>query len=1000
MSSRISRSRRRKRSASPIPTFDASYFDDLDDEPHKRARQEAYVTQLSSDRRRVVQTRLNLPSSSGPSTADAPNASTSASAPKPPSTNLDFRSLVENLTQDLSLDEAKKTEPKVKKDTTMSDWMPLRNEYLEAMMLHEGRLSVEHCHSCHSPDLPALYRCKDCSLMRVVCEGCILDEHKLRPLDVIQNRYESFRRVTRQYRHLKMLKRGGRGNVKAITVEDTSQGELALLCPACPQVGVNLPEDWISQTVNQFKYTMFLAVDACFRLKRKLVSSEDTDPALGSGWAYMVEDKPYRQYLLEKTNEVEMSTCSGLAALDHANSRNARGNYASSGVALGCCARHEIVQPNGVGDLQKGERYCNVDYIIASLLRYHDAKLKICLSYDICCQFCRKFIDRIGKLPPNLRSAAVRRFMYVIPKLHIYGHTLSCQLKYSLNLTPGVGRTDGEGIERNWAGQGPIATSTMEMGPGSRHDTLDDHWGHWNWEKTIHLGRLLLKRMRLAVKWRKRQQTAFDIFTENQPTMVPSWKQMVEDFERDSSKPNPYQLPMSDNNVNKVREELAQEDALTTTSNIDQRLTSSEAGEFILLAMEMEERQRQLQEDIRLKGLGSTSKQVSDIVDKRSRLRRLLSRYEAKQNEHMPIVIAIRTAAAANPLEPETVPLFFPSQLTAEQVAACPGPNLSTIERRLRDAQCAESLDNLRNQLLIRWRLRTYKGMHARHQEQLRRSNTIINTNESKIRLHAKRYQDARKALCILCERDGVSLGWRELKRGDIRCMGDPEDMAIGNPRKGSGHSTRNRANKIMGMDGDEEGDIEDDESPAQATERWRKKWDRLIRQTGQGKIATSWIWLAADGGGFASDEALYAGLRVEWTTSYARLNRWVEECILLEEEMRRTLVSLRRMASQWKLRGRTGYEGRDGYAFRQASIYEALADHFETMWGKADVEEADGEEEDEAEVLDADDDPMVVEEDQEDSDVTEEEEGDREALQDDIEESDTEWTLNFADDE
>jgi hypothetical protein len=51
-----------------------------------------------------------------------------------------------------------------------------------------------------------------------------------------------------------------------------------------------------------------------------------------------------------------MSTCSGLAALDFANTKFARG-YSATGVGMGVCARHEFVQPNGVGDLQKGERY-------------------------------------------------------------------------------------------------------------------------------------------------------------------------------------------------------------------------------------------------------------------------------------------------------------------------------------------------------------------------------------------------------------------------------------------------------------------------------------------------------------------------------------------------------------------------------------------------------------------------------------------------------------------
>ena len=50
-----------------------------------------------------------------------------------------------------------------------------------------------------------------------------------------------------------------------------------------------------------------------------------------------------------------MSTCSGLAALDHANSKFSRG-YATTGVGVSMCARHEFILKNGVGDLQKGER--------------------------------------------------------------------------------------------------------------------------------------------------------------------------------------------------------------------------------------------------------------------------------------------------------------------------------------------------------------------------------------------------------------------------------------------------------------------------------------------------------------------------------------------------------------------------------------------------------------------------------------------------------------------
>jgi hypothetical protein len=36
-----------------------------------------------------------------------------------------------------------------------------------------------------------------------------------------------------------------------------------------------------------------------------------------------------------------------------------------------------------------------------------------------------------------------------------------------------------------------MGTTTREMGPGSRHDTLDDGWGFWNWLKLVTLRTLL-----------------------------------------------------------------------------------------------------------------------------------------------------------------------------------------------------------------------------------------------------------------------------------------------------------------------------------------------------------------------------------------------------------------------------------------------------------------------------------------------------------------------------
>ena len=60
---------------------------------------------------------------------------------------------------------------------------------------------------------------------------------------ISQDRYDQFLLAIRIWRHLKMLKRAGRGHDPA-GVEATLAGECAVECPACPHPGRNLPAGW------------------------------------------------------------------------------------------------------------------------------------------------------------------------------------------------------------------------------------------------------------------------------------------------------------------------------------------------------------------------------------------------------------------------------------------------------------------------------------------------------------------------------------------------------------------------------------------------------------------------------------------------------------------------------------------------------------------------------------------------------------------------------------
>lgn len=89
--------------------------------------------------------------------------------------------------------------------------------------------------------------------------------------------------------------------------------------------------------------------------------------------AYMVRNEPYDDYVLSQADEedvsklaqsydtiilicFQISTCVGFQALAKATTRNTKG-LRYSGVGMAVCGRSEMILPNAVGNLQKGERY-------------------------------------------------------------------------------------------------------------------------------------------------------------------------------------------------------------------------------------------------------------------------------------------------------------------------------------------------------------------------------------------------------------------------------------------------------------------------------------------------------------------------------------------------------------------------------------------------------------------------------------------------------------------
>ncbi|KAL0948674.1 hypothetical protein HGRIS_010475, partial [Hohenbuehelia grisea] len=291
------------------------------------------------------------------------------------------------------------------------------------------------------------------------------------------SRYPEFHRVFRIWQHLTMLKRAGIGH-NPQGAAATSEGSAALECPACPHPARNLPDDWQNAPVEtRWIYALLLALDANFKLKSKTRGIKDVE--LGPGWSYFVAEEPYQKHLANYVSQPEINTCrNDHDAILRVNTRNTPG-FNVSGTVLVICARHAFVRKNGAGDLQKGERYCNVDYVVLSTLIGVHALLLV-LSYDIACQWLKRLSTRIKAYPPTMHIPSPTKILGVVPRWHIEGHDQDCQSSYSFNYTRGVGKTCGEDIESTWSVSNQLCGSIREMGPGA--DILSDHWG-WNFQK-------------------------------------------------------------------------------------------------------------------------------------------------------------------------------------------------------------------------------------------------------------------------------------------------------------------------------------------------------------------------------------------------------------------------------------------------------------------------------------------------------------------------------------
>ncbi|KAJ6607425.1 hypothetical protein B0H10DRAFT_1818202 [Mycena sp. CBHHK59/15] len=721
----------------------------------------------------------------------------------------------------------------------------------------------------------------------------------------VADRYKEFGRMARQYSFLKRMKRAGRAHDPE-GVHNTKNGECAVMCWACPHDGINLPQGWREVSAEfRFLYMLLVAMDANFRLKNRLRANQHVDLPLGAGWGHLVDEGPYKEHL-----RGYVSTCIAFAALLQKDTRLTTG-LRCSGVGGVVCARHELVRPQGVGDLQKGERYTNMDYILLSAILGITA-MYLAISYDIACQWRINFESRMAAIPEHMRLDLTKtKVLYGLPVWHAAAHEKKCQAQNSLSYLPGVGRTDGEGIERTWSGFNPLAWATKEMNVGARHDAMEEKIDHHNFEKNINQGTTLPRKLILALDERDTQVAAFTLVDSTlKRELRETWQQMIDDWIADPTKQNPYTL---EDGASEAEIRLAlKKDEVQEAANGGRKLHGSSVTSFLTAGLQLEQSQRRIRREAKGRTL-LASDQSERIADMRLAFFKKLASFRNLQAVYMPGAVA-RLEEEEDERDPdlpppkaEDVKLYLPSALrTRARDDGCRA-GLGKMEARLREGQCRDALVRLRSRLHAKRHLLTWRDSGAvAGQRAATRAQTLVERVGERVDAAAAQYRDAREVLIALRGKDKCE-EWRELRPADIQLDEEREVDAKAQQKLGLIGSNRRRR-----------------QGPALSSK------DKYL----------SWIW--TEGGGPGEDEEeVHASVRIEWCKAKARKERWEEEVELLREEMKRVLRFLRWRVVWWEARRGTRRErvapalraGLEAYAARQAAATREIARRFKGAW-------------------------------------------------------------------
>ncbi|KAI0706563.1 hypothetical protein C8Q76DRAFT_630169 [Earliella scabrosa] len=720
----------------------------------------------------------------------------------------------------------------------------------------------------------------------------------------VPDRYREFMASMREYAFLRACKRAGRRPSAKMPARS-----LAVLCPACPQPGINMRSGWQSRDPNtSYLDALFYAIDGNYHQHQRKKPTDPNDFPFTKNAAYFANEDDYRKYVdLMGDVPAEESTCNKFGAIGP-------GGYTHpvSGIlALSC--RHELFLPQSIIDLISNEKAHLVDFAVVSGTQPYVELTLWKQYYDVSCQYMVRLplrLKEMAKIVPALESIKTVKLPTIhgaIPAFHQYAHREQCQSFQSPNCLPGSAKYDGETNERKWGQTNPAALRAKEMLSGGRHDFINDIISDLNVRNVHAMAQTLVDKHEEAVKYLAQAKDYLDQVEMSIPAeILEQWKQeeaewlaKVVDIRNHKTLDNPFVAPQDAMSKAATSRSLKRADAGLPGEGWSVELVAAIEG-----MVDLETEKNELLDKIystdstKARQCSAIAAKVSAFVAKAETCEDIYSRYvnplvsqayNAVAAEIAVVPSALPWRDAADDLShqiptrtsrrrPVLRDAFLSSLIAEVQAVEIYLPSLYhslirrhpamaspvAIERKLREGQARDTLNEVRLQITARYSLQNLEdqGAGQAHGKRIREMDETHQAAADKAR---EEYQRLRDILLVLgLKPDNPT--FRELTDSDCRAISESR-------RRGESRETR------------------------------------------------SWLWadlsiLRKQNMASGVKEFMIKHSRPHWFQCRAAKARWEEEEHLTREEMFRTLMYFARQVAEWTAHAQIAIqEGRMGAA-------------------------------------------------------------------------------------